>query len=277
MQFNRLGIMLAASMAMVMFSALAATVAQAEGGPLWIVGASGSPLLSGETRAITTTSETVYKLEGAGLVVECLKLTSTGFILGGNPGTDSGQLKFTECAVEGKRGCTAKGLKPLAAVNAGEVLVDVLTALVYPEGERTSALEAFAPEGESGNENLFVAFKLEGGTTNCGAILNNKEVRVFATGTEFKIKGVNRKCGQLAQIGKANGNGEFVLTAAGEKATKGLLRLPATAIEKGEIWEPTPKAFKAITCKLEVLGAAAKEVGTSEVETSPAEEFGWDE
>jgi hypothetical protein len=267
MRFNRLGIMLAAGMAFVMFSALATTAAQATG-PLWIVGSGGTSLAAGATRATTSINIGVFKLKGE-VSVECTTVKSTGFLLGGNPGTDYSKITFTGCHLEGKTACTAKSVKPLAASNAGEIIVDALTILAFPVGSTTSALDAFAADGETGNPNLFVEFKLEGGIANCGA-LNNSEVKVEAKGTAIKIKGEERNCGVLAEVGKVSATETFELTASGGLAAAGALNFPTPALKKAEL------AGAAIECKLEVLNKPAEEVGLSKVTTSPEEVYGWD-
>jgi hypothetical protein len=284
MRFNRLGIMLAAGMAMVVFSALAASVAQAEEikGPLWIVGSPGRGLLTGETRSITSRSEGIYKLKTVGSpAVECNKVLNAGVLLGGSPGTAYTTITFKECHLEGHEKCLASGEKPLASpVNSGEVIVDALAVLVYPEGSTRSALLAFAPEGEPADTALFAEFKLlnqgeeRGEVGECGK-LNEKKLEVNATGSVIKVKSEERRCGQLAQVGHTV-EGDFVLSQPGEKARVGLLQLPSEVITKAEWWNG--EKYEKIECKLESKGGfagKASEVGTSIIETIPAEEFGW--
>ncbi len=272
--FKIMGLCLAAVFVM---SAWAASVAQAEGGPLWIVGAGGVPLASGETREITSRSEEVYRLRSTAGVVECKKVENTGYLLGGNPGTDYTKVTFKECVLEKtEKECIVTGIKPLKAVNKGEVIVDAKTVLVYPEGSKTSALDAFAPQGEAGNLNLYVEFELSG--TCPKALPAGTKVAVSASGTEIEVKGEKRKCGVLAEVGETNSGGEFVLSKSGVTNKVGLLRFPEPAIKNAELWEPVAKVFKKIECKLTagVLGNPI-EVGKSIVETVPAEPFGWDE
>lgn len=258
-------------------SAFAAVAAQAEGGPLWIVGEPAKALGAGETRAITSRSEGVYKLRSPAGVVECAKVENTGFLLGGNPGTDYAKITFKECVLEKTtKECIATGIKPLKAANKGEIIVDAKTVLVYPEGVRTSALDAFAPQGEPGNENLYVEFELTG--TCPKALPAGTKIAVTASGTELEVKGEKRKCGVLAEVGETNTGGEFVLSKSGVTNKIGLLRFPEPAVTNAELWEPTPKVFKKIECKLSA-GALGNpiEVGKSIIETVPAAPFGWDE
>ncbi len=300
MQANRVGVLLAATVAMLAFSSLVATASQAVGGPEWriachkvVVAKTGSfknstcteaeangefstKLLAGETRATKSVNvSATFKLNGA-VKIECKKVTNTGLLIGGNPGTDSTKIIFTECSIAGKTvaECGAKGLKPIAATNAGEVIVGALTVLAYPNekaGSEEASLDAFAPEGEAANPNLYVEFELTG--TNC-ALLKNQKIRVNAIGTEIEINGKKRKCGVLAQVGEISGT-SFRSTKSGESGVEGALNFPEPFIEKAELWEPIPAAFKAITCKLEADSAAAEEVGLAKVETNPAEKFGW--
>src|SRR5580698_10467523 len=153
--FKSLGLCLVAVFAM---SALAASAAQAEEnkGPLWIVGSPAKGLKTGETRAITSRA-TKPLLIGAVASVECEKATNSGFLLGGSPGTDFATIKFEKCNLRGDKNCIATGKAPIAATNEGEIRVDVLTALAFAEGSRTSAVDVFAPEAES---NLFSEFEL---------------------------------------------------------------------------------------------------------------------
>ena len=283
MKFSKLGLVLAVGMAMTVLSGLAAGAAQAaqNEGPLWIVGSPGRGLLAGETRNITSRNEGIYTLKTVGSVaIECPTVVNSGVLLGGSPGTAYTQITFKGCHLENKPTCLVTGIKPLAAANAGEVIVDALAVLAYPEGNRASALLAFAPEGEAGNTKLFAELKIlneneERGEAGACGKLNEKFVEVEATGTPIKVKQETRNCGQLAEVGHTVA-GSFVLSKPGEKARVGLLRLPTTVITKAELWNGT--AYEKIECKLESKGAIAgkaNEVGTSIIETVSAEEFGW--
>ncbi len=267
-------------------SAVAASAALAAGGPLWIVGAGKTSLAAGETRKITSRNEGIYKLKTVGSpAVECEPVENSGVILGGNPGTAYTSVVFKKCHLEKKPGCLATGIKPLKAANPGEVVVDALAVLAYPVGNRESALLAFAPEGEAANTALFVEFELfnendeKGEVGECGK-LNEKFVKVESktTSSTIKIKSEERRCGQLAEVGHTV-EGSFVLSKPGEVASVGLLRLPATAITEAEVWNPGTAKFETIKCELETKGGIAgkaNEVGTSIIETVPAEAFGWD-
>jgi hypothetical protein len=277
MRFKIVGLCLAAVFVM---SAVVTTAAQATGGPEWITGAAKKALVAGETRAITSTNVGAFTLVSAAATITCSAATNTGFLLGGNPGTDFTRIVFTGCVVVGKTKCEATGIKPVKATNKGEVIVEALTVLVYPKGgkEGESALDAFAPEGEEGHPNLFVEFALEGGVTNCGTLATLK-VPVEATGTEITVKTESRKCGQLSEVGTTKEE-KFFLTKSGEVAKIGLLRLPETAVTEAELWEASTSKFKTIKCDLEAGTTLGKvhEVGLSQIEVSAptkGEEFGW--
>ncbi len=276
--FKSLGLCLVAVFAM---SALAASAAQAEEnkGPLWIVGSPAKGLLAGETRAVTSRTETAPILHGTLASVECEKATNTGFLLGGSPGTDYAKITFVNCHLLGHVNCIATGLKPLPATNAGEIIVDVLTILAFAKGSRTSAVDIFAPEGETGNENLFSEFELKNkaGATEglCGA-LNEVKIKVTAVGTAIKIKGATRNAGAIAKLGYSNG--AFVLSLPGETSEVGLLILPKTTpIKEAEMYNTATEKYEVIKAKLEagaLIGEVFEEAETQE-ETNPKEPFGW--
>jgi len=283
MKLNRLVILLASAMAMVVVSMLGAAAAQAEEnkGPLWIVGSTPHGLVSGETRAIVSRTEAAPVLRGSVASVECEKATNTGFLLGGSPGTDYAKITFEKCNLVGSKNCIATGLKPIAAANAGEIRVDVLTVLAFAKGSRTSAVDIFAPDGEAASENLFSEFELlnkTGASTElCGSILNKQKIKVTAAGTELKIKGFTRKAGQIAEVGLLKG-GSFFLSLSGETSEVGLLRLGngGVAVTEAELFNGTSyETIKASLSAGALLGNVVEEANT-EIETSPKEPFGWD-
>ncbi len=212
--FKSLGLCLVAVFAM---SALVASAAQAEEnkGPLWIVGSPAKGLKTGETRAIKSKAVvgTVPILRGTAASIECEKAATTGFLLGGSPGTDVSTTKFEKCNVVGQKNCLATGLKPVAAANVGEIRVDVYTILAFAKGSRASAVDLFAPQGETGKENLFSEFELlnkVGASTELCNLLNKQKVIVESTGTALKIKGLTRKAGQIGEVGRINAGAFFL-------------------------------------------------------------------
>jgi hypothetical protein len=278
--FKSLGLCL---MAVFALSALAATAAQAEEnkGPLWIVGSHG--LVAGETRAVVSKTEAPPILKGKLASVECEKATNVGFLLGGSPGTDYAKITFEACHLLGKKNCLATGLKPLPATNKGEIITDVLTILAFAKGSRTSAVDIFAPEGETGNENLFseFEFKTKAGATEetCGAF-ENVAIKVTAVGTAIKIKSGTRDAGAIAQLGYSNGT-SFVLSLPGETAKVGLLILPKTTpIKEAELYNTATEKYEVIKAKLEagaLIGEVFEEAETQQEISSPVagEPFGW--
>ena len=252
-------------------SVVAASAAQAAGGPFWKTENRGVLGTGGETRGAKTFNIGVLKLKTAKVTYECQKVESTGTLIGGNPGTDAATISFKECSLAGKPECKMTGLKPEKAPTKGEIIVAVKTVLVYPKGKAQKpeeALDAFVPEGEGAEgaaaNNLFVEFELTGGAANCGT-LNLIKVEVRATGTEITRPPFRRKCGVLARLG----------TASGVLVEKGALKFPEPAIAEAELF-PEGGFFKVITCGLEALGEKAEEVGEAEEKTVGPEPFGWE-
>jgi hypothetical protein len=283
MMLNKLGILLAFAMVMVVVGMLGAAAAQAEEnkGPLWIVGSPAKGLKAGETRAITSRTVGVPIFRGTAASIECEKATITGFLLGGSPGTDVATIKVEKCNVVGQKNCLATGLKPIAGA-VGEVRVDVYTILAFPLGSRTSAVDLFAPQGETGKENLFSEYELlnkVGASTELCNLLNKTKVVVEATGTALKIKGLTRKAGQIGEVGKISG-GAFSLTTFGGTATIGLLRFGkgGVPVKEAELYntEAGKEKYELIKAELNAgaLGTVFEEA-TAEIETSPVVAFGW--
>jgi hypothetical protein len=282
MKLNRLVILLASAMAMVVVSMLGAVAAQAANeGPLWIVGSPAHGLVAGETRAIVSKTEAAPVLRGSVASVECEKATNTGFLLGGSPGTDYAKIMFEKCNLVGAKNCIATGLAPIAATNSGEIRVDALTVLAFAKGSTTSAVDIFAAESES---NLFSEFEFlnkSGATTELCNLLNKTKIKVSATGTELKIKGVARKAGQIAEVGVLKG-GSFFLSLSGETSEVGLLRLGngGVAVKEAELFNTATAKYELIKAELSAgaLGAVVEEANTEIEISSPTakEPFGWD-
>ncbi len=263
---------------------LGATAAQAEEnkGPLWIVGSPAKGLVAGETRAGVAKTEAAPIIKGSAMSIECEKATGTGFLLGGSPGTGYAKTIFEKCNLVGDKNCIATGLKPIAATNAGEIRVDLLTTLAFAKSSRTSAVLIGAPEGEAASENLFSEVELlnkAGATTElCGGIFNKMKIKITAAGTELKIKGVARKAGQIGEVGLLKG-GSFFLSLAGETSEVGLLRLGngGVAITEAELFNTATAKYEVIKAELSAgaLGSVVQEM-SGEAETSLKEPFGWD-
>jgi hypothetical protein len=278
MKLNRLVILLASTMAMAVVSMLGAAVAQAEEnkGPLWIVGSPAKGLLTGETRAITSRTESPPILNGTLASVECPRATNRGILLGGSPGTAFVEIKFEECRKKGAANCLATGLK-LAGATA-EIPVNVLVILGFPNGgSRVSAVALFAAEGVTGNEQLFSEFEFKnkaGATKELCEAFNEAKIPVKAAGTSIKIKTETRNVGQVAEVGMAEGS-TFVLSTPGLTSTIGLLRLPETVIKEAEVWNG--EKYEKVKAELNAgaLIGAVNEVATTEIATNPQEPFGW--
>jgi len=292
------------------FSAVIAASASAEGGPVWIVqlceaanpagtglwvermsngaclGFDGTAksawekklmvLAAGESEPIVS-SGGIFKLDGI-TNIECLKLENSGEIIGGNPGTNLEKLEFLECFVEGLPNCLAS---TAGTVGADTIELEVKSMLVYPHekgGTTGEALVAFFPDNNNTTENLFVEFTLlnASGSTECGLLLNGMKVDVSATGTLVEDPAsILKKCGVLAVVGKLNSSNVFVKTVSGEEAVVGAVESSGTPLI-ATWWMPTEKVFLLMECKLEAFGAEATELGTSDVELTNGEEFGWE-
>jgi hypothetical protein len=272
--FKSLGLCLVAMFAL---SALVASAAQAEEnkGPLWIVGSPAKGLKAGETRAITSKTEAPPVLKGSIASLECEKATNKGILLGGSPGTAFVEIKFEGCKLKGKPNCSITGLNPKGAVE-GEVPVNTLVILAFANGSRASAVAIFAAESA---ENLLteLEFKNKTGTTECGAF-NGVKIAMKANGTAIKIKGQERKVGQIAEVGMAEGS-TFVLSTPGLTSEVGLLRLPEMVVKEAELYNTEVGKEKYEKIKAELAAGAllgsVNEVATVQIETTPKEAFGW--
>lgn len=134
MQINRARLMLAALLAVFVFGAVAAAVAQAEEAPFWTVPKSeGSNetkrLAAGETRYITGKAYNKFTFESPtlGIAVSCevLKMRE-GVLLGSNagePGTAEGILVLEKCTVTGNGGA-CKISEPISTTHVKSELVE---------------------------------------------------------------------------------------------------------------------------------------------------------
>jgi hypothetical protein len=252
-----------------------ASSASAAGGPIWIT-KSGGVLKEGQEKTIKMTNEGTMSFAKGTTVVNCSALESeNGSIIGGNPAEGKITLRYKSCTLQGAPACNITGKKPLAAGNEGELKIPVKSILVYPNGmsgTKELALEGFFPVGEAGAVNLFVEWEYVGAT--CGA-LNGTRLAVNAVGTEVKEPAFDKKCGDLAELGKLEGANRFKLKA-GEQRKEVLLGFTGP-IEKGELFEPKELKFKKIECKFEAGGVQVVPSGNMKSETTPTvEEFGWE-
>jgi hypothetical protein len=108
--------------------------------------------------------------------------------------------------------------------------------------------------------------------------LNKVVLAVKANGTIIKIKGQERKAGQLAEVGMAEGT-TFVLSTPGLTSAVGLLVLPETAIKEAELYNTETGKEKYEKIKAELTGGGVigtiNEVATTQIETTSKEAFGW--
>lgn len=257
-----------ALLAVFAFSAIAAASASAEG-PFWIV-LLLSPeelklLVAGEEFALKSTGGE-FKLDGP-TIIQCLKQTATGMILGGDPGTSTNTIVFEECAVESARNC-------LAGTNGADLIELVVPSmLMYVDTEeRLEALNAFFPStGET-----FVEFTLKNATgaiTELCGLLNNMKVPVLAAGTQVKTL-ENKKCGVLALVGKLDAEAKFVATLSGEEALTGAVN--SSGVTEALTLNEGKTAFELIECKLSAFSGVATELGISDVTLETGDLFGWE-
>ena len=252
-----------ALVAVLALSAVAVSSASASGGPEWLVNGSG---LSG-AKATTSSNVGEFHLEHVGFAGEvvCKKESGSGEIKGGNPGTGTATITFSECAVEGKPTCVASSGKV-----KGVLAASVKTALAYPnaEGSEAASLEALVPVGLTGHPNEF--FELEFSGEGCGLVKGLK-YKVEATGSEINEPAFGRRCGILAEVGKISG-GAFVSTKAGEEAVEGALAF--RTLTKANIWESGHKTLTRIECGSSAGGSTLGERGLLKLEAEK-ERFGW--
>ena len=126
-------------------SVVAASAAQAAGGPFWKTENRGVLGTGGETRGAKTFNIGVLKLKTAKVTYECQKVESTGTLIGGNPGTDAATISFKECSLAGKPECKMTGLKPEKAPTKGEIIVAVKTVLVYRREKHRNRKKRWMP------------------------------------------------------------------------------------------------------------------------------------
>lgn len=244
--------------------------------PMVLGGGYDIRLLKNETRTTTSKNVSVFKLKAASLAIECPTETDTGELKGGWPGTDTSEITFEGCHVAAR---TVAQCGAASGSTAGKIgPFKVKTLLGFPKGKAGGTEEAydqFFPGGESETE--FTTFTLTG--TACGETLNNAVIKVVATGTKAVVMGTPR-CGAIATVGKIV-SGKVKATKSGEVATEGGLNLKETPPTEEEVWNPTTNEYEVVKCGLEsrsvkVGNATAEEIGEAKVETTPAEEFGWE-
>jgi len=272
---RKLGVLGLALLAVFALGAVVAASASAASGPVWIVLLLNPEILhelaAGEKESILS-SGGLFTLDAATATIDCTSEQDSGEIIGGNPGTDLSTIEFLKCSVEGLSTCLAGN------VTAEDILVEVKTMLVYPHlkaGELGEAYDAFFPDNNETTNNLFVEFKLTGGVTACGVLLNNLPVDVNATGELVTDPAINKKCGVLALVGKLDSTELFVKTASGEEAVLGALE--SNGVTEAEYWMPTERAFLLLECLLEAFEGTAEELGTTDVDLVSGDEFGWED
>jgi hypothetical protein len=263
---------LLALVAVFSMSVVAATVAQAEGGPVWITHDGVLP------KKLVSAGSTAFGLEIPAVSITCSKETNKGEITGTNPGTGKDTLTFSGCVVPGSlTACVATGVaKAGEKGTAGVIVLGGKTVLMYAKqgSNSTEADEAFFPEAAN---NVFAEITLKAEPGGSCGLLEGKTFLVKAKGTEVNEPAVDRKCGLLAEVGKSNGGSPpvFARTASGVLAEAGALGFPG-AITSAVVWQEKAKTFESVNCALEMWGSSADVIGTAVVNTGPAEPFGWE-
>lgn len=255
-------------------ASLAAGVAHASG-PVWWE--AGNKELAANTTIEAFGNLTNLKFKTGSETLVCTRARRGG-VLGavfkGNPGTDTLEIEYSGCAVEGLPNCVTQPIKS-----------EVLSLLAYPNGGANGgkAVDALFPE----KANTMLKFTLENKSATETCAHNNATVEFRAVGTEITIPtiGSARKCGSLAKLGTVEA-GAFKETKNGGISKKGALRFPEPAVTAAEYWNPTAAKFEAITCKLEAIvtepcrgptSLGAEEIGDESFTLEVGEkEIGWE-
>jgi hypothetical protein len=206
--------------------------------------------------------------------MECATEQDTGELIGGTPGTDLTSIELLKCNVEKLKNCLVGNV-----TKENIEIKDINSVLVYPKAKAesvTEALDVFTPGG--GTSNTFTEYTLEtasGATTETCSLLNKVKVVVNATGTEIKEPKFEKKCGFFAAVGKLNGSAVFERTVSGEQGVVGALEFKGTPNE-AELWNKATSSYGKIACSLEGFKAAMEVLGTTDVELTNEEEYGWE-
>jgi hypothetical protein len=270
MRVKILGLSLMMTCAIIGFTAGAAQAA----GPLWWE--AGNKELAANTSIEAFGNLTNFKFKTGADTLICKRASKAG-VLGavfkGNPGTDTVEIEYTECADEGQPNCVTKPIKQ-----------ELLSLLAYPAAGANGgkAVDAFFPE----KGNLMLKFTLENKSATETCVFNGTTVEFKAIGTEIEIPNIKqtRKCGTVAKLGIVEAGG-FKETKGGEIGKKGSVRLPEPAITAAEYWNPTGAGkFEALTCKMEatvtepckVSVHVAEEIGDASFTLKEEKEIGWE-
>lgn len=247
--FKKMKVVLVAAVALVAFSAIAASYASATE-PVWWV--KGKVLKAKEEAPFESkqVAGSVQILKTAGLTIECTKEKDEGNLIGGKPGKGVTSATYTGCTTNG--GCTVR--EPIE-------LKKVRSTLVWKERTGGSVLELFEPSALT--PTIFVEITLEKCTNK---LLN---------GT-FPVKGE-----VLAEVLNEKKELVHALAKPVETFKTGFLEFPCPPLK--EYWtgdeEPgrkqhTTTSGEPVFKPLEFLKAAAEYCGKVEVFLASAGEFG---
>jgi hypothetical protein len=245
-------LVVAAAIAIFVCAALEAAPAFAGGGhknPVWVK-ANGAVLKAGETIGITAKAKTgsTQVLSGGGHVVNChaVAVLAGAKLEGGEPGTDSETLSYSNCELEGRKTSECE------VMNVGGTGGTIVTKALKSKLAFGSAAKATAEESA-----------------------NNGTVTVFeaATGTVFvKLVFTGTNCGTVPSPTTVKGG--VVVTneeGAAEPEIAFTHVLKATGATKYWVNNGGVVEEKTVT-RLEAFGVGATYLG--EVEVTGGEEFG---
>jgi hypothetical protein len=234
-------------------------VASASGNPYWITGTTTNKLATGSSKSITALrGKGSQKLVTIAATILCGKVTvgSGAKIIGGEPGTDSGSLIYSECIVEGAPTCKPNSFKPVATegtIETEPLSTTLLTRKGKKPTENNAVLDGFKPTGATNFANI--EFK-----SACSATLKKVKLEVSVTSGD--------KYGVIAELGKFATAGGTCEEEKVEVVKIGCVKAPATAITEAEEGATVVKAG------LTAAGGSASYVGEAEVEVESGVLFG---
>jgi hypothetical protein len=236
-------------------TAVASSAAFAGEGPIWKV--AGSKLESGITKNITAAKKAgsaEFKFKAGTLItINCTGASSTGTIIGGEPGTDTANIKFTGCTVEGHSECTVKSPKEgTEEVPVGEIRVKAKTELVYLSS--TSATNEKVDASGVGSH-LGDLFSPASGSTFVELVVGGNNCPSLTKGTN-----------------KVEGSVLSIVEPSEAEAASGTLNFPTSSIEK--YWTRNG-GVKSHEASLKVFGfIGCTQSGEETVELESKENFG---
>lgn len=211
-----------AFLAVFVSSAVSASVAAAQEGPVWHV--NGAVLKSGENDTIVdknvpgTTAKLVGKVASAEVVIVCKKVTSSGSLIGGNPGKNKEIIEFTECEITNVEGCSVA----VAPTRARSILGHV-------PGSSKMLVDFGAEEGTRAFTEITISKKTSGCTLVTKAPVTVAEGDTYAVAAEISPEEAQTREGLL----------HFPETAIKEDEQEG------KTVKLGLVFDKNPAVFSA--------------------------------